>query len=133
MGQGGPQGVDKRKMFQFTEGFSYQPFGGIGDSNPSLYAFSQEKRGFFGATGSLFEIKEDRFNNPVITKRAGQFRQMQTNENDMFSRAAKRVAERQTSLRAIEQARESAAAEESSSIENQSLLNIIKRRFDVAE
>ena len=133
MGQGGPQGVDKRKMFQFTEGFSYQPFGGIGDSNPSLYAFSQEKRGFFGATGSLFEIKEDRFNNPVITKRAGQFRQMQTNENDMFSRAAKRVAERQTSLRVIEQARESAAAEESSSIENQSLLNRIKKRFDVAE
>lgn len=124
IGQGGPQGIDKRKMFQFTEGFSYQPFGGLSESKPGMYIFSQQKRGFFGATGDLFELTGDRFNDPVITKRAGQFRQMPTTENDMFSRTAKRVAERQTNL---------AIAGQQAAEEDGSFLERIKRRFDVAE
>ena len=124
MGQGGPQGIDKRNMFQFTEGFSFQPFGGLSESSPGLYIFSQEKRGFFGPTGSLFQLTGDRFNDPVITKLSGQFRQMPTTENDMFSRTAKRVAERQTVLNLPE----GATAEDDSSF-----LGRIKKRLDIAE
>lgn len=124
IGQGGPQGIDKRKMFQFTEGFSYQPFGDLANSRPGMYIFSQQKRGFFGATGDLFELVGDRFNDPVIRKKAGQYRQMPTTENDMFSRTAKRVAERQTNLN---------LAGQPSADEDTSFLGRVRKRLDIAE
>jgi len=128
IGQGGPQGVDKRRMFQFTEGFSFQPFSNASRPSPEMLVFSQEKRGFFGPTGSLFELTEDGLNNPQIAKRAGQFRQMRTTENDMFSKTAKLTAERQSTLASLEAAR--GTEEDTTSL---SLLDRIKRRFNVAE
>jgi len=128
IGQGGPQGVDKRRMFQFTEGFSSQPFGNLSESKPGMFIFSQEKRGFFGATGSLFELTADELDNPIIRKKAGQFRQMRTAENDMFSRTAKTIAERQTTLAALESA--SAREEDLSAL---SRLDRIKRKLNIAD
>jgi diadenosine tetraphosphate (Ap4A) HIT family hydrolase len=125
IGQGGAQGIDKRRMFEYTEGFSAQPFGNLGEETPNLYIFSQEKRGFFGAKGSISLLSNDSNGSPVIKKMPGLYRQFSTNENDMFSRAARSVAQRQLTL-----ALDARGPQDDSSL---GLLDRVKKKFDVAE
>ena len=125
IGQGGAQGVDKRKMFQYAEGFSNQPFGKVGSQTPGLFIFSQEKRGFFGPKGSLFTLSGDSNNDPIIKKLPGLYRQFSTSENDMFARAAKSVAQRQLTL-----ALDARGPQDDSSL---GFLDKVKKKFDVAE
>ena len=125
IGQGGAQGIDKRKMFQYAEGFSNQPFGELGSQTPGLFIFSQEKRGFFGPKGSLSVLSGDSNNDPVIKKLPGLYRQFSTSENDMFARAAKSVAQRQLTL-----ALDARGPQDDSSL---GFLDKVKKKFDVAE
>ena len=125
IGQGGAQGVDKRKMFGYTEGFSIQPFGDLGKETPGLYIYSQQKRGFFGAKGSISLLSGDSNGTPVIKKMPGLYRQFSTSENDMFSRAARSVAQRQLTL-----ALDARGPQDDSSL---GFLDKVKKKFDVAE
>jgi hypothetical protein len=125
IGQGGAQGVDKRKMFQYAEGFSNQPFGELGSQSPDLFIFSQEKRGFFGPKGSISVLSRDSNNDPVINKLSGMYRQFSTSENDMFARASKSVAQRQLTL-----ALQARGPQDDSSL---GFLDKVKKKFDVAE
>lgn len=125
IGQGGAQGVEKRKMFGYTEGFSIQPFGDLGTQTPGLYIYSQQKRGFFGAKGSISLLTGESSGSPVIKKMPGLYRQFSTGENDMFSRAARSVAQRQLTL-----ALDARGPQDNSSL---GFLDRVKKKFDVAE
>lgn len=137
-GFGGPQGVDERQMFQFVRGFSNKPFGGLNKVRPGLFVFTQEKRGYFGPTGSLYTITGNEYDMPIVRKQPGKFKMFPTSENDMFSKAARRAAER-----GIKKAAEGAAegvvglATPTEPIEDESTLQRIGRRIreigDIAE
>lgn len=133
-GYGGPQGVDERQMFQIVRGFSNKPFGGLDETRPGLFVFTQQKRGYFGPTGSLFTVTGDDYDMPVIRQRPGKFKMFSTSENDMFSKAARRAAERR-----IKRAAEGTIglATPEAPVEDESTLQRIIRRIkdvgDIAE
>jgi len=126
IGYGGPQGIDHRNIFSMVPSLSFQPFGQIASEGASALVFAQERRRFFGPTGSIYSISgtSDSLAKKV-SKLTGTFRQFATNENDMFSRTARIVAGRQ-----INQNLPQAGQQEQSGL---SILEKIQRRFDVAE
>jgi len=123
IGYGGAQGIDERNMFGIARGNSFQPFGQLDSTDARLFVFSQEKRGFFGPTGSIYTIDINQQPGSSVRKLEGKYKQFATNENDMFSKTARIAAGRQI-------IKNSPIQPDS---DDGTTLDKIKRRMDIAE
>lgn len=126
LGIGGPGGINKFAPIQIQGGMSMQPFGRLESHAAEMFIWTKKSSGIFGPKGNLsFMGQEASTMSPKITQLKGLYNIINPQESNIFTRALSYMANRKSVSTAEMTA--------TSSGENLSFLERMKKMFDVDE